>query len=414
MAFANIRFLPKSASVFDNRSQYGLRDPSVETPAISASSQASASLGASNVVDDLIGRPWRSSGNFVVVADVNDVVDFKESAAGAELHAALTAGTYTPTTLATEIKARMEAASGVAATYTVSYSATTGKWTISTSHTYLALLFATGQNAATNPAGRNDPTEEDFASLVGFRQHPSANGGSGGANTYSADFTGAISYTGAVVACHTEEWVKFEFNLVQPINCLGLFGHNLTEDAVVTIEANVVDDFGVGALIPFSQAVTWKKEGMALFSSSLTHSTTQGKYKYFLVRIKDPENPDFYVQVGRIMGGVYTEPQRNFLWGYAKRRVDTSLHFATEGRQRLTKRRPQVRYFELAFEGKAADYSALDAMFDLIGQTDPLMVALGDADADAPPIYGYLAGDWAPARAFIDRYEYSLALEEAV
>lgn len=305
----------------------------------------------------------------------------------------------------------------MSATYTVSYDTSTGKWTIATDQAWLSLLWATGENAATNPNRRNDPTAEDAASLLGFRQHPSSGGGAGGASTYAGDLEGATSYTGSVAACHSEDWVKFAFGLVQPINCVGLFGHNLSEDAVVTVEANIIDDFGPEAqgagTIPFSAAVTWRKEGMALFSAALTHSTSQGKYRYFLVRIKDPENAALYVELGRVIGGCYTELSRNFLWGYSERRVDTSLHFVTEGTQRLTKRKKQVRYLDLAFEGTDGDFTSLDAMFRTIGNTDPLMVALGDADPDAPPLYGYLVGEWAPERAFLNRCNYSLTFEEA-
>ena len=417
MSFANIRLLPKHASIFDDRSSYGLREPSVEAPSISSSSEASASLADDNVVDDLVGRPWRSGGWFVVVYGENDVIDFAEGEFSEELHAQLDAGSYTASALAAEIKSKMEAASGVSATYTVSYNASTGKWTISTDQAWLSLLWATGENAATNPNRRNDPTAEDAAALLGFRQHPSSGGGAGGTSTYAGDLEGATSYTGSIVACHSEEWVKFEFELAQPVNCVGLFGHNLSEHAVVTVEANIIDDFGPEAqgagTIPFSEAVTWRKEGMALFSDALTHSTSQGKYRCFLVRIKDPENTDLYVELGRVIGGCHTELSRNFLWGYSERRVDTSLHFITEGTQRLSKRKKQVRYLDLAFEGTDGDFGSLDAMFRTIGNTDPLMVVLGDADPDAPPLYGYLVGEWAPERAFLNRYNYSLTVEEA-
>jgi len=64
---------------------------------------------------------------FVITASSNDTIIFND---GTERTATLTAGTYTADALATEIKTQMELANGSADTYTASYSAATGKFTI--------------------------------------------------------------------------------------------------------------------------------------------------------------------------------------------------------------------------------------------------------------------------------------------
>ena len=80
-------------------------------------------------------------GNIVITA-ANQKLNFDEG--GAELTATITAGTYTPTTLCTEIKTQLDAAG--AATYTVTYS---GKiFRISNDGATLNLLCATGTDIA--------------------------------------------------------------------------------------------------------------------------------------------------------------------------------------------------------------------------------------------------------------------------
>ena len=64
----------------------------------------------------------------VVIATTNDTITFRETTAGANLTAVLTAGTYYWAALSWEIKRALEAAG--ASTYTVSYSHATRKYTI--------------------------------------------------------------------------------------------------------------------------------------------------------------------------------------------------------------------------------------------------------------------------------------------
>ena len=91
--------------------------------------------------------------NYVVVAGVNDKFDYYYNAATGEVFTVtLTAGDYTSTTLATELKTQLEAADATS----TSYSAST--WTITTSNSHFVFthsatdftfLFSTGTSADT-------------------------------------------------------------------------------------------------------------------------------------------------------------------------------------------------------------------------------------------------------------------------
>lgn len=92
--------------------------------------------------------------SFIVQAGVNDKIDFTEDG-GAEVTATLTAGTYKAGltsadagTICALIKTQMEAVNG-ASTYTVAFSTTTKKFTITKSSGAFVLKWATGTNAAT-------------------------------------------------------------------------------------------------------------------------------------------------------------------------------------------------------------------------------------------------------------------------
>lgn len=111
-----------------------------------------------NVVDkngDPAVAEHKTYGNILVILDTNDYIDFTEDG-GAEISAQLTAGTYPvgassseAGTLCALIKTQMEAVNG-ASTYTVTYSGTTDKITITKNSGVFVLKFASGANTLKN------------------------------------------------------------------------------------------------------------------------------------------------------------------------------------------------------------------------------------------------------------------------
>ena len=107
-----------------------------------------------------LNKCWRSNyeagsgwGNFLIVAGVNNRMDFEETVA-AELTASLIAGTYNADELCTQIKTKLDTALGAASTYTVTYSDATNKFTLASDRAggggTFKLLCQNGTNVATS------------------------------------------------------------------------------------------------------------------------------------------------------------------------------------------------------------------------------------------------------------------------
>lgn len=120
------------------------------------SSLSSSSSNLTILLNDKIrlnGRTKLSLEYFVCYATIfqidatNNKIDFFENATNKS--STLTNGFYDATTLATEIKTRLDATSGGYNTFTVTYSTSTKKYTISAGNNF-RLMFSTGSNASTS------------------------------------------------------------------------------------------------------------------------------------------------------------------------------------------------------------------------------------------------------------------------
>lgn len=82
----------------------------------------------------------------------NHFLDFKEAGGGPERTAIINDDYYLPEDMATALQSSLNSASGASGNYTVSFSRTTEKYTISTDLGFLTLLWNTGTNAASGAA----------------------------------------------------------------------------------------------------------------------------------------------------------------------------------------------------------------------------------------------------------------------
>lgn len=326
---------------------------------------------ASNMKHAHRSRVWRSSGYFVITA-TNNRLDFKESGGGAELAANIPVGSYTPSELAAAIKAAMELVG--AETYTVSYSPVTGKWTIASAGAYLALLRASGSHLA-----------QSVWTTIGF--------------TTAADSTGALTYTGANIAIHTEEAVVFDFLTTEAIDSVCLFfdaleGNLLSSTAVIRIQANAVNDWNAPAV---DQVLTYDDT----FNCATHFFTTDQSYRYWRVKVVDPANPHLFVELSTLTIAKATQFGSLPATGFSYQVNDRSKVMETEYGHRYADEYPNQA--KLAFDYTAlayADLKTFERIYRRVGKRIPVVVALDPEaelyDKDHFVIYGYFEGEFAP------------------
>ncbi len=167
---------------------------------------------------------------------------------------------------------------------------------------------------------------------------------------------------------------------ISKIDTVGILGHNLTDEAVIQIQADYSDAFIVPAE---TKTIPWTKRNIALTSEFAD------EYEYYKIRILDPANPCGYVQVGRIVGG------RAFTFGnnedinadFSIGSEDMADQMKTEGFFRVSNERVKVRTLSVKFSQVLTiaesddNYLGWMEMADDVGVTRPFLTIL---DRDDP------------------------------
>jgi hypothetical protein len=322
-----------------------------ETATDITASSANPNFPVSNLSNQLRSKRWRSSGTFII-STANNKINFKESAMGLELTATLSSGSYSPSELCTEIKSQMESVG--AATYTVSYSTSTGLWAVATDGSYLSLLNLTGTNQLANV----------FKLILGFP---------------NLDKTGSLTYTGSLIAIHTMESIVFDLKTTQDISAIAVMwpkedGIRLSTTAVVKLEANATDDWS-------SPAISTEMYLDDIYLVSTIFYQTPETYRYWRVTIEDARNPDLYVEIGTVWIGEnldFNEPENGFKF----KLEDKSKEMSNDFGHSYFDEYPQEA--SLDFSYSYVDYTtaqSLDSAFRSNGKRKPVLVAIDDTEA---------------------------------
>ncbi len=298
-------------------------------------------------------RAWRSKGFFEITALNNSLV-FRE-AVGVDLTATIAVGTYaTPSLLAAALKTALEAA-GVA-TYTPSFSTTTGKWTILSDLGGGATVFQ--PRFATSTA---------IAAVLGFD---------------ATNLTGAATYTGDVVAIHTSEWLLWDFGIAtNPTDFALVLGRNeylnISPSATVVLEGNHTNNFTTPAY-----SASLELTDYAIFQTSEDGLHTE-PLRYWRLRVVDPANPDLYVQANLVfLGDAYspTEGCPQFPLNYAS--IDRSSVVFAESGQTYADIRPVSESFQLDIQFLVkAEVERLQSIFEEFGLGIPLFISVDSEEA---------------------------------
>lgn len=199
---------------------------------------------------------------------LNKYVNFKNAALGSELTAVLTEGNYTATGFAAELKKQLELTDG-ANTYTVGIDRTvdsgaSNRLHVSTSGSFLSLLFYSGSNAGNSPA-----------SIMGYDV---------------ADYTGATSYSGST-NCGEILFPDFPtLDYLGPDNLI-------KNDGVKNVSASGIKETLVFSQMKFFQG-QWKY--IADFGASTQLTQWQNFLKYAIKQLKFEFTPSVYEETDTV------------------------------------------------------------------------------------------------------------------
>ena len=354
-------------------------------------SSADSEYPVSNLKNPIRGKVWRSSssaGNFTITTS-NNKIDFNEG--GGDLVATITAGTYTATTLAAEIKTRMDAAG--TDTYTISYSTTTGRWTISSDGSTLSLLWDTGSNSA-NTAGDS----------LGY--------------TTSADDTGATSYVSDNLAIHTEETITIDIGTAENIDSFAMFfdpkaSIGVSSAATVKIQANASD-------VWTSPSVDVTLSLDATYDTYTQYWSSDQSYRYWRIYISDPTNANLYVELPvAYLANAVTLSQSPDL-GFLDALADPSVKKENNYGHAYYDVYPIRRTFDMSFTAlSASDMESLQEVYRRVGNTEPVVISIDSQavtfDKDRFTLYGRITGGLDSENLFYNYFTApSLTVEEAM
>jgi hypothetical protein len=277
--------------------------------------------------------------------------------------AALTVGDYDATTLAAEMKTRMDAAGG---TYTITYSDTTNKFTIAGSQTFI-LYWLNITNAAWG--------------LIGFSL------------SQTRDSAISTTITSTYMRIHSLEEVRYDLGAESNIYFAAVKNHNLQSTSTPQI-VFWSDAFITEAEI---ESMTWNEAFMVVPLNQF--------YRYVGFRAADVDNPDTYIEIGRLWIGEWFKPRIGFSMERERVPNDPSVIAESENGQASSIQRTKFDTWNYTFEGvDPTDKDTFDAIFAEVGTSKPIMIC---EDPDAADLtvntkyvtitsweWKHIAGEW--------------------
>ena len=221
--------------------------------------------------------------------------------------------------------------------------------------------------------------------------------------TDSDDVTDALATRTAML--DLEYQGKFDFDTV------ALMGHNLSEGATITFQANDYDAWEYtatgGSIIQSS--MVWNKETILTF-------LTRTQKQYVKFSLSDPNNTGAYIEIGRPWIGQYLDISPSSLLDFkvSKKRSDTVIH--GKDRHKWSVIGEGWRRFELSFPPtEEAMIESLATMFDAVGNHSSMIFCNFDTIRSyqlVEPCYVSIDGDFEFMHTRRMVWTWNLVLEE--
>ena len=189
----------------------------------------------------------------------------------------------------------------------------------------------------------------------------------------------------------TDENVVIDFGSAKQVTAVGIFGHNLTSGATVTLQGNASDSWGTPT---YSQALTIVTDSLSDVIPKICFFLDQ-TFRYFRLRLQDASNPDTYIEIGRLWMGAYVTPTYNFDQGYTVEIVKPDQIDRPDVGGQYGRQLPSYEVVSFGWSASGnplpeADRLTMEAIYRKLGLTSPILFvydALNNPSKSA--IYGY-------------------------
>lgn len=226
----------------------------------------------------------------------------------------------------------------------------------------------------------------------------------------------------------TVSCVVAAFNNLTPQATMRVFGYTLETDATPAFDTGAVACAAPPGLGQFLWGAAlgenfYQRGGASLFSYGYGGYGVVWIPGNFAVRklevhIYDLDNPDGYIEVGRLIAGPAWSPRYNFNFGHSVTFVDSSKNKRTEAGDLRGERGPKWRRIEFELGNMdSEDRASMLRLIRLNGTTEPLFVSLFPEDTDklleqSYQLWGKLADSAPLAQPNYDVYTTRIAMEE--
>lgn len=347
-------------------------------------SSENSSFPYTNAFTDFRSQVYRSNGSFRI-ASSNQVIYFND---GSDKSANIAISDYTSgAALATAVQTALNS---VGSGFTVAYSTTTYKFTISNASAFVLKLSST-TNAIWNALGW--VSVSDTAS----------------ATSHSSD-QGQIHYPNE----------RFFIDFGYHANCdfWSIIGDlskdfGISNSATITVNANNVNDF---TSPPLSKTMTITDDGAFLFIDDVDST-----YRYWEVLVDDKFNQNGYIEFGYLYGGEYEKLSvRNISTNFTHQVQDNSIISESESGVRYADTRTKNTVFGGLAVGfvQPDDKQIFEDAFNALGRTTPFFFSLDPTQKISNSIQDftkYVYFDSLTYRHVVhDYYQISFGLREVI
>jgi hypothetical protein len=174
----------------------------------------------------------------------------------------------------------------------------------------------------------------------------------------------------------TGQWIVNDLGTNKKLTCFGIFNHNLSSTATITLEGNALD---IWTSPTYSQALTIATNADGTVFPRLVYFLDE-THRFFRLTIEDGSNPDGRIEIGRIIAGEYYEFTRQPARGLRVAHADPSSIEHTGGTIENfddLEERNRYRQFRVDLPWRdVTERRKIEAIYTKVGNVRPVVLAL--------------------------------------